>query len=126
MNRRTIRIIGVLGAIWNAVGVASYLAHVGMFGPEAAATPPGAPAMPIYITAAFAIAVFGGVLGSIGLAMFKSWAKPLLVISFVTSVINWTWVFMYGVGASMPLGVSVIAISLALAIVASRASLTKG
>lgn len=46
MNSRTIRIIGILGAIWNAVGVASYLAHVGMFGPEAAATPPGASAMP--------------------------------------------------------------------------------
>ncbi len=126
MNRKTIRIIGILGATWNAVGVASYLAHVGMFGPEAAATPPGAPPMPYYITAAFATAVFGGVLGSAGLAMFKSWAKPLLLISFMTSVINWTWVFIYGVGASMPLGVSVIAISLALAIVASRASLTKG
>ncbi|WP_373476038.1 hypothetical protein [Sphingorhabdus sp.] len=126
MNSRTVRIIGIIGILWNLVGVASYLAHVGMFGPEAAATPPGSPPMPIYITAAFAIAVFGGVLGSAGLAIFKSWAKPVLWLAFVTSVINWTWVFMYGVGASMPLGVSVIAISLGLAVVASRASLTKG
>ena len=126
MNSRTVRIIGVLGAIWNAMGVASYLAHVGMFGPEAAATPPGAPAMPIYITAAFAITTFGGVLGSIGLAMFKSWAKPVLWIAFVTAVIDWVWVLGFSIGGEVPLGISVIAISLALAIVASRAPLTKG
>lgn len=126
MNSKTVRILGAFGILWNLVGVASYLAHVGLFGPEAAATPPGAPPMPIYITAAFAIAVFSGVAGSTGLAMLKTWAKPLLWISFITSVINWVWVLGLGVGGSVPLGVSVMLIALALAIVAGRAPLTKG
>ena len=88
MNSKAVRIIGGVGMLWNLIGVASYLAHVGLFGPEAAATPPGAPPMPIAITAAFAIAVFRGVVGSAGLALLQSWAKPMLWISFVTSVID--------------------------------------
>lgn len=125
MDSKTLRIVGALGIIWNLLGVASYLAHVGVFGAEAAATPPGAPPMPSYITAAFAIAVFSGVAGSAGLATLKSWARPMLWLSFVTSVINWIWVFMYGVGASIPLGIAVIVISLGLAIIAGRASLAR-
>jgi hypothetical protein len=125
MNSKTIRFTGALGIGWNLIGVASYLAHVGVFGAQAAATPPGAPPMPAYITAAFAIAVFSGVAGSIGLAMLKSWDRPMLWLSFVTSVTNWIWVFMYGIGASIPLGVAVIVISLGLAVVAGRVSLAK-
>ncbi len=126
MNSKTVRIIGIIGILWNLIGVASYLAHVGLFGPEAAATPPGAPTMPVAITAAFAIAVFGGILGSVGLAMLKSWAKPILWLSFVTSVIDWAWVLGFSVGGQIPLGIAVIVISLGLALVSGRASLAKG
>lgn len=125
MNSKTVRIIGIIGILWSLVGVTSYLAHVGLFGPEAAATPPGAPLMPLAITAAFAIAVFGGVVGSIGLAMLKSWAKPILWISFVGSVIDWVWVLGFSVGGQVPLGIAVIVISLGLALVAGRAPLVR-
>ena len=126
MNSKAIRIIGVLGIVWNLIGVASYLAHVGLLGPEAAASPPGAPPMPVAITAAFAIAVFSGVIGSAGLALLKSWAKLVLWISFGTSVIDWAWVLGYSVGGSVPLGAAVILGALAFAIIASRASLNRG
>lgn len=126
MNSRTVRIIGIIGILWNLAGVASYLAHVGLFGPEAAATPPGAPPMPLAITAAFAIAVFGGVVGSIGLAMLRSWAKTVLWIAFIAAVIDWVWVLGFSIGGEVPLGIAVIVISLGLAIVASRAPLSKG
>ena len=46
MNSKTLRTIGIFGILWNLVGVANYLAHVGIFGAEAAATPPGSPPMP--------------------------------------------------------------------------------
>lgn len=124
MNSKTVRFIGVVGILWNLVGVGSYLAHVGMFGPEAAATPPGAAPMPDAITAAFAIAVFSGLAGSIGLALLKRWASPVLWLSFVASAINWGWVFGYSAAGSAPLGVAVIVIAFALAIVASRPSRT--
>ena len=125
MNSKTVRIIGIIGILWNLGGVAKYLAHVGVFGPEAAATPPGAPPMPLAITAAFAIAVFGGVVGSIGLAMLKSWAKPVLWLSFIGAVIDWVWVLGFSIGGEVLLGIAVIIISLALAVVASRAPLAK-
>lgn len=125
MHSRTFRIIGIIGILWNLIGVASYLAHVGLFGPEAAATPPGEPPMPVVITAAFAIAVFSGLGGSVGLAMLKSWAKPVLWISFVTSVIDWAWVLGYSVGGQVPLGIAVIVGALLLALVAGRAPLTR-
>lgn len=126
MNSKTVRIIGIIGVLWNLVGVASYLAHVGVFGPQAAATPSGAPAMPIAVTAAFAIAVFSGVAGSAGLALLKPWAKPLLWLSFITSVVNWVWVLCYSIGGSVPLGITVIVVSLALAIVGGRARRANG
>lgn len=125
MNSRTVRIIAIIGILWNMVGVASYLAHVGVFGPEAAATPPGAPSMPVAITAAFAIAVFGGVIGSLGLALLKPWAKPVLWIAFVGAVIDWVWVLGFSIGGEVPLGVAVIVISLGLAIVAGKAPLAR-
>ena len=120
MNSKTVRIIGVLGVLWNLIGVGSYLAHVGIFGPEAAATPPGAAPMPDAITAAFAVAVFSGLVGSVGLTLLKRWAGPVLWLSFVASVINWGWVLAYGNAGELPLGIAVIVIALAPAIVASR------
>ena len=119
MNSKAVRTIGALGVLWNLIGVGSYLAHVGTFGPEAAAPPPGAAPMPDAITAAFAIAVFSGLAGSIGLLLLKRWAGPMLWLSFVASVIDWVWVLGYG-GGSVPLGIAVMVIALALAIVASR------
>jgi hypothetical protein len=126
MDSKTLRIVGALGVVWNMLGVASYLAHVGVFGPEAAATPPGAPPMPIFITAAFAITVFSGVVGSAGLAMLKSWAKPLLWLSFVTAGIDWVWVLGFSIGGEPLLGIAVIVISLGLAVIAGRTPLAKG
>jgi hypothetical protein len=121
MNGKTVRIIGALGILWNLAGVGSYLAHVGLFGPEAAAPPPGAAPMPVAIAAAYAIAVFAGLAGSVGLTMLQRWAAPMLWLSFAASVINWGWVFGYSAAGEVPLGVAVIVIALVLALVAGRA-----
>ncbi len=120
MSPTTVRLIGVVAIIWNLMGVASYLAHVGLFG-DAARPPEGDAEMPMLITAAYAIGVFGAVIGSVGLAMLKSWAKPLLWLSFAALVIDWGWVFMYSGAGSIPLGAAVLVIALALALVAGRA-----
>lgn len=123
MSPKTVRLIGVVAILWNCVGVASYLAHVGLFGE--AARPQSEVQMPIVVTAAFAIAVFGSVIGSFGLAMLKSWAKPVLWLSFVATVVDWAWVLLFSDQASVPLGVAVLVISLALALIAGRAPLTR-
>ncbi len=119
MTKRMVRVIGGLGALWNLMGVASYLAQVGLFGGEAA-VPPGAAPMPAAITAAFAIAVFGGLAGSIGLALSRGWAAPVLWLSLAASVIDWAWVLRYGAG-EVWLGVAVVVIALGLAVTARAA-----
>ena len=51
--------------------------------------------IPAWATAAFALAVFSGTIGSIGLLLRKKWAKPLFIISLVTAVaqfIHWLFV----------------------------------
>ncbi len=42
--------------------------------------------VPAWVTAAFAVAVFGGFLGAIGLIIRKKWAYFLFVISFLALV----------------------------------------
>lgn len=114
MTATVMRIIGVLGILWNAGGVAAYLGHVGALGGA-----PG-PAMPAIVTAAFATAGLAGLAGSLGLALLKRWASPLLWLSFAAAVVNWGWVFLYGRGGELALGLSVLAIALVLAILSGR------
>lgn len=121
MNRTILRAAGAIGALFNAAGVQSYLAYVGVLG-SSAPPPSGEPAMPAAITAAFAIAVFGGVIGSIGLLLLKSWARPVLWLAFVGSVVDWGWVLTNSSDASVPLGVTIIVVSLVLALLGEQLS----
>jgi len=114
-NLKWVRVVGVLATLWNAIGVFSYLQHVGVIGDGA--VPPGAVEMPIAVTACFAVGVFGGVAGSIGLAMLARWARPLLWLSWIGTVIDWVWVFGWSGAASLPLGVTVLAIATLLALI---------
>lgn len=80
-------IIGIVALIWNILGVGAYLAQAYMTD-EIKATLPQADQdmynnMPAWVTAAFAIAVFAGLLGCIALLMRKSWAVPLFGLSLL-------------------------------------------
>jgi hypothetical protein len=114
-NLKWVRIVGIFAALWNAAGIFSYLQHVGVIGDGA--TLPGAVEMPAAVTACFAVGVFGGVAGSIGLAMLARWARPLLWLSWIGTVIDWAWVFGWSGSASMPLGVTVLLIATMLALI---------
>ncbi len=82
---RGFRIIGVVALLWNLMGVATYLMSVTM-GPEALAAMSEAERalytdIPVWVTSAYAIAVFGGTLGSVALLMRKAWAVPVFIVS---------------------------------------------
>lgn len=80
-------IVAVLALIWNIMGVLAYLANAFIteeikaeYTAEQLAL---IEARPAWVTAAFAIAVWGGLLGCIALLIRKKWARPLLVISLL-------------------------------------------
>jgi len=91
-------VIGVIALLWNLMGVMAYLG--GAFGGETAIIEAygeeGARVMlsrPAWATAAFAIAVFGGALGSVALLLRKSWAKWLFLLSLLGVLAQNIWGF---------------------------------
>lgn len=80
-------IVSVLALLWNLMGVSAYLADAFMK-EEIMATYTDAQRIifetqPSWLTAAYAIGVFAGTIGCIGLLVRKNWAKPMLIISLV-------------------------------------------
>jgi hypothetical protein len=111
-----LRIAAALGLIWNLIGVYFYLLSVGVLAggdpSMAAAGEPG------WAVGAFAVGVFGGVLGCLALLMLKRLATWLLLISLFGVLVEdlWAYVVRPGGGAGqdmiMPLLVNLIAILL--------------
>ncbi len=80
-------IISGIFLLWNLMGVMAFVMQLTM-SDEALAAPPEAQrdlylGTPVWATAAFAVAVFGGTLGCILLLMRKAWAVPVLILSLV-------------------------------------------
>jgi hypothetical protein len=117
-------IIGGAALVWNLIGLVFYIGEVTM-APEALAALTEAQqefflTTPTWATAAFAIAVNAGALGSLFLLLRKAWAVPTLVISLIAIVIQYVDAFVlrgaFGiVGVSsliIPSMVSVIGVAL--------------
>ncbi|GGG52007.1 hypothetical protein GCM10011414_22010 [Croceivirga lutea] len=50
---------------------------------------------PAWVTASFAIAVFGGTLASIALLLRKKWARPVFLISLIAAIAQFIhWLFL--------------------------------
>lgn len=79
-------IIGIVALLWNLMGVSAYLQQAYMTAEELAALTAEQNALfentPAWVTAAFALAVFGGTLGCILLILRKKLSSFLFVISF--------------------------------------------
>lgn len=90
------RLLAVLGLAWNGFGVYMYLMKVGMFGDPLAGLDQAhrdlAATVPSWVTAAFAIAVFAGLIGTLLLVMLKRLAKPLLILSLLAVLVQSVWI----------------------------------
>lgn len=80
-------IVSILALLWNLMGVAAFVMQVNM-SPEALAALPDAQralyeTQPTWVMVMFAIAVFGGALGSLMLVLKKKLARPLLLMSLL-------------------------------------------
>jgi hypothetical protein len=117
---RSFYIIGIVALIWNLIGVMAYVMQVTMSDAALAALPEEQQAFiqnsPVWVTAAYAIAVNAGALGCVLLLVRQSWAYLVLVVSFAGIVIqNLYGYFMGGAvdvygAAGVGLSVTVLAI----------------
>jgi len=87
-------LLSILMLLWNLSGVASFVYHV-FFSEEAFAAMPEAEReiminYPLFAKVAFAIAVFGGLMGCIGLLAKRKWAKPFFLASLIGIAIQIT------------------------------------
>lgn len=82
---RSFWIISGVALAWNLLGVATYLMHVTMPAAALAEMSEAERALytgaPPWVTGVYAIAVFGGTLGAVGLLLRKTWATPVFVVS---------------------------------------------
>lgn len=83
-------LVEVLSFLWYAVGVFNYLAQAYMTDETLVSLPDEVQLyytnLPAWVTAAFALAVFSGLLGSVGLLLRKKWASFLFFGSFFATV----------------------------------------
>ena len=83
-------LIAIIAILWNFMGIIAYLGQAYISDDAIKMLPEENQLyfsnVPAWVTAAFAVAVFGGFIGSIGLIIRKKWAYFLFVISFVALV----------------------------------------
>ncbi len=120
-------VVSVVALLWNLVGAMAYLAQAFITDEGKAMLPADKLELlentPAWATAAFAIAVWAGVLGCIGLLVRKKWARPVLLLSLIGILVQMAYSFfmtnateVYGTveGVVMPLLLIGIGIGLVL------------
>lgn len=110
--------VAFVALLWNLIGVCFYLGSVGVLGPPF--VQPGQPVTPAWVTAAFALGVFGGAFGCLGLLLTRRWAVGLIWLSLIALIVDWGWVFA-NFGLS-PLGIFVLVVAVLLVWLTNRAS----
>ena len=125
------RVVAVAGLLWELFGVAMYLMHVGILPNDTSQMSEAEQSLmassPTFVTALFAIGVFAGAIGALGLVMRRRWARPVVIVSLVAVVLQFgSWLLLTDaiavVGPTvfvMPL--MIVLVALALVWLAGRA-----
>lgn len=83
-------IVAVLTLLWNLMGVVSFYIHVFISDESMQALPIAEQELynsyPLWTKIAFAVAVLGGFIGSIGLLMKKKWTKSAFILSLIAII----------------------------------------
>lgn len=117
-------VLSVLALLWNLVGVMAYIIDVSLTAEDLEKLPEAErllrESMPAWVTAAFAVAVWGGFLGCVALLLRKKWARPVLLLSLIAIIVQVGYSFfmsnsfeVYGPSSViMPMAVLIIGIML--------------
>jgi len=128
-------IVSTLALLWNLMGVFAYLADAFMTIEDLGTLPQDQRLLyesrPVWVTSAYAIAVWGGTLACIALLFRKKWARTLFLVSLIGVIAQNLYQFLmsntfevYGTSA-MFLPIMVIVISIAL-LLFSKSCYSKG
>lgn len=90
--------VAAIALLWEAMGCFAYVTQVSMDAAALAQLPAAQRdlwmAMPAWVTGAYAIAVWGGLLGAIGLLLRRNWARLAFAASLVAVVVQFGWTFL--------------------------------
>jgi hypothetical protein len=93
---------GIALLLWNLMGVGAFVGQWMMATDQLANLPPEQRemwvSMPGWAWAAYAVAVFGGTAGAIGLVMRKAWTVPLFAASLIAVLVQFTYPFIIADG----------------------------
>ncbi|HEX5003972.1 MAG TPA: hypothetical protein VFV65_01585 [Gemmatimonadales bacterium] len=89
--------VAIVALLWNLIGCAAFVSDA-MLTPEAIANMSQLQqalyaARPSWFVWAYALAVWGGALGCLGLVLRKRWSAPLLLVSLIGVVVQNLWLF---------------------------------
>ncbi|SFZ91653.1 hypothetical protein SAMN05428642_102191 [Flaviramulus basaltis] len=112
-------VISVIALIWNGMGVAQYLG-------QAYKTESWRSSLtdeqfeiisnlPSWLTGAFAVAVFTGLLGSLGLLLRKKWSYYLLVLSLLAVIIQMGYILIQGQSDNIGMTILIVVFAIFLA-----------
>jgi hypothetical protein len=80
------------------MGCYAYLAEVSMDQADLAQLPAAQrdiwAAMPVWVTGAYAVAVWAGLIGALGLLLGRGWARLAFAASLVAVVVQFGWTFL--------------------------------
>ena len=83
-------VVSIIFLLWNIMGVFSFLAHTFISDEAIAELPLNERELygeyPLWTSIVFAIAVFAGLIGAIGLVLKKKWSKLAFVISLLAII----------------------------------------
>jgi hypothetical protein len=122
-------IISVLALLWNAMGVGAYLFRAYATDEMIAQLTDEqklefSVQYPAWVTAAFALAVFCGLLGCFALLLRKKWAYFLFIISTIAAIAMHAYLFMNVEMQSLIMPIMVIIVC-AILVLFSKNSITK-
>ena len=89
----------IAALLWNLLGFFAYLSDVRLTPDDIAKMPAAQQALynarPVWAVAAYAFAVWGGLLGSIALLLKKRWATPVFAVSLAGVIVQDTALFLF-------------------------------
>lgn len=127
------RVVAVLAVVWMLIGVLAWIADLRM-DPAALAQLSDAQqqlyaARPGWVFAVYAVAIFSGLAGAVGLLLRRRWATPALAVSLAAVVAQFGYtifgmraVELLGAGTALPFPLTIVAIGALLLWFSVRAS----